>query len=410
MKKIFSWRSTKVLSWLFVSNVFKSLTQWAILVVLVKFFATEEVGEYTYALAIASPIFMLTDMQLKSILVVEPPSEKDNYNTFLAIRGITILLTVLGFNVYFWITGRVSWIIIAVIGYKAVESMLDILYGYLQKKDSMIWMAQSDILKNLVSLFLCFCITLFIREIFSSLVSLVLVSFFFILFNYYFIRRYFTDSNLSRPSIETAIDVIKKSLPLGMSVFLVSYITNYPRIVVEQVCGVETLAYLGAYSYLAIGIFQISAPFQTFLRQRLSTAYQNGRKDEFKRKISRTIIGFIGYGFGFVILFAVLGNFIISILYKESYVAMSGVIKVMILYELIFTIAGFLATAVLSFNIYTKQVLISAVILLIVVVLSRPMISNYGLYGVAYVGCIAAFIQLLCYGCLYFDKMKTWQA
>ena len=197
---------------------------------------------------------------------------------------------------------------------------------------------------------------------------------------------------------------------MGVSVFLVSYITNYPRIVVEQVCGVETLAYLGAYSYLAIGIFQISAPFQTFLRQRLSTAYQNGRKDEFKRKISRTIIGFMVYGLFFIMVFAVLGDVIIGLLYKESYVAMSGVVKLMLLYELIFTLAGFLATAVLSFNIYTKQVYISAVVLLIVVVLSRFMISNDGLYGVAYVGCIAAFIQLSCYGYLYFDKLKKWQA
>ena len=92
--------SKRILLWLALSNIIKSLSQWGILVILVKFFSTEDVGGYTFGLAIAAPIFMLSDMQLKSVLVVEPVTEFDNFRVYQIIRFISTSIATGGLIIY----------------------------------------------------------------------------------------------------------------------------------------------------------------------------------------------------------------------------------------------------------------------------------------------------------------------
>ena len=148
------------LVWLMTGNLVKSLTQWGLLVLLIKYYTTKEVGIFTYALALASPVFVLTNMQLKSLLVVEPQGETNYFRIYHAVRCMTSGLTFIGLMVYAIISSHLGWIVVGVFLYKVVESLIDIIYGYYQKNDMMIWMSKFDIAKTVIVLLACLITTI----------------------------------------------------------------------------------------------------------------------------------------------------------------------------------------------------------------------------------------------------------
>lgn len=407
MIKVLSSSGTKSLSWLFLSNIVKSFSQWVVMVILVKFFREDEVGLFTYGLAIAAPVFMFSDMQLKSVLVVEQSKGKDDFLNYILLRCVTTILAVLGLSIFTIIKGNSSCIITLVVGYKAAESLLDILYGYLQKTNKMVSLARLDILKSIIAILICIIISILFNDILSSIASLIIVSLCFVLINWLYLYKIIKD-NAGSPKWSRIIDILKKCFPLGVSVLLLSYITNYPRIVIGETCGVEMLAYYGAYSYLVIGVFQVSNPLQTLLRQRLSLHYQQSNKKAFVSKIKKSVFGLALYGTAFIIAYCMCGKWVITTLYKDSYVEHSDVVMFLVISQMFLSITGVFATAVLSFNIYTKQVFISMSILIVVVCFTGSLINQYGIYGGAYVSIIAAVLSLSCYSYLFANNMKRW--
>lgn len=398
----------KTLSWLLISNIFYSLSHWGLLVILVKYFTTKDVGFFTYATALAAPIFMLSEMQMKSVLVVEPENGKDDFKTYLTIRFLATTIAVLGLGLYCAFFEETNWIIFSVIVYKGVESMIDILFGYLQKKDMMILMSKINIIKTALTLIICFLVTLLCSNILTSLFSIICVSLLFYLVTLFFIHSK-AKGNFDKVKFSTALDIIKKSFPLGLSVLFGSYITNYPRITVGNICGPEILAYFGAYSYLVIGVFQISAPITTFLRQRLSRSYQMSNIHDFTRKINLSISAFFIMGLAFLFSFVLFGPVVIKTLYNQDYVEFCNVIYYLIISQMLMTISGIYSTAILSFNIYTKQAFISFFVFVFVILCSNCLIKNYGIYGGAYISIIAAVISLSIYAKIYYNKIKEWK-
>lgn len=407
MKKIVSINTVKTLSWLTVSNIIGSLAQWFLLIILVKYFTAEEVGYFTYGTALAAPVFMLFDMQLKSVLIVEPNGENDNFRTYQFIRFVTTTIATIGLITYSIIFKKINWIVFMVILYKASESLTDILNGYLQKLDKMTLMSKIGICKSLSGVIVTFIITIVVRFVTTTLVSLVIVSLCF-----YFIINWNINRIVSlkfKLNWQEIVGIVKKSFPLGVSVFIGSYITNYPRLTMESLLGPEQLAYYGAFSYLAIGVFQIHVPIQIYLRQRLSNNYQKSDISGFCRKISLSVLGFIALGGAVFLLFRLFGGPIVRLVYNDDYNQYRDVLYWLIVSQTILSITNVFSIAVLSFNVYTRQVFVSAAAFTAVLLFSRIFIERFGIYGGGYISIIASSISLLCYLFLFFNRLKRWK-
>lgn len=398
----------KTISWLVASNIIKSFAQWGILVILIKFFAAVDVGYFTLGLALSAPIFMLSEMQMKSVLVVEPEDGHDYFKTYLFIRFIATIFAVTTLVVYCVFFRDFNWILIAVILYKAIESLIDILYGYMQKKDDMISMSKIDISKTCLTIIFCLLSTLLLQKIFTTILSIIFVSSLFYFICFVYLKKYLIHK-LERFSWIATKDIVKKSFPLGISVLFTSYITNYPRIVIESNCGAEMLAYFGAYSYLAIGVFQVNIPLQTYLRQRLSICFQKNNKQDFMSKIYKTICAFIFLGTVVFLAFYFIGDVIIKIIYEESYIEYKDVIYSLFLSQTFLCLSSVFAIAVLSFNIYSRQAVISFFILTVVVICSSFMINRFGIYGAGYISLIASLLSFVSYATLFYTRYVKWK-
>ena len=81
-------------SWTFVGNVVYAASQWGILTVLAKLGSPEMVGQFALGLAIAAPVVMFTNLQLRGVLATDARDEY-RFGDYLALRLCATLLAML---------------------------------------------------------------------------------------------------------------------------------------------------------------------------------------------------------------------------------------------------------------------------------------------------------------------------
>ena len=81
-------------SWTFVGNVIYSGCQWCMLVVLAKLGNPTIVGQYGLALAVATPVYALSTLQLRAVLTTDV-HERIHFGEYLGFRLFTTVLSLL---------------------------------------------------------------------------------------------------------------------------------------------------------------------------------------------------------------------------------------------------------------------------------------------------------------------------
>src|SRR2546429_8143700 len=84
-------------SYAVVGNVTYASCQWGILVALAKLGTVEMVGQYAYALAITTPVFLFANLQLNALQLTDDASSY-TFSDYLSIRLFTcvVALVVIG--------------------------------------------------------------------------------------------------------------------------------------------------------------------------------------------------------------------------------------------------------------------------------------------------------------------------
>lgn len=105
-----------------------------------------------------------------------------------------------------------------------------------------------------------------------------------------------------------------------------------------------------------------------------------------------------------ILIITIFRKFIINILYKPSYIEYSYVLVWLFLGQLLTCIAGFYSIAILSFNIYTKQIFITGLAFSIVFLTSKYIIQDFGLVGASIESIIAGAVSLFSYFVIYLKR------
>jgi O-antigen/teichoic acid export membrane protein len=141
-------------SWALIGNMTYAGCQWIMLMVLAKIGNPILVGRFALGFALTSPIFMLTNLQLRGIQATDAKREYC-FTDYLNLRLITTIIAVL---IIFGIAflgkyGRETAIVVVIIGLaKGFESISDVIYGFLQQQERMDRIAVSMIIKGVISL------------------------------------------------------------------------------------------------------------------------------------------------------------------------------------------------------------------------------------------------------------------
>lgn len=223
------WSLLNKAKWLLSGNILFAFSQWLMLIMFSHFSSPMQLGYYSYALAITAPIFMLSNLQLRPLLVADLNLEKKfRFSQYLSLRLITIFLAII-VSLFFidWKNNLALSIVLVVVLIKASESVSDIIYSYYNANKKTQFISRSLTFKSVLVILLSFCVLYITHNIVYSLTA-TLIGYLFVL-GLLDIRQninHLKEINFFDKKLKK---IVKVGLPLGVAVMLVSLQTNIPR-------------------------------------------------------------------------------------------------------------------------------------------------------------------------------------
>jgi O-antigen/teichoic acid export membrane protein len=405
----------KNFSWTFIANIIYGICQWGILVAIAKLGTPEMVGQFTLGLAVVTPVFLLTNLELRSVQATDANKEY-NFSHYLLLRLITTTLGLLVAISLIMLIGyheKAALVIMLIAIVKAIESFSDVYYGFLQQHEQMDNVAKSIIWRNLLSLIALISLFYFTHDIVwatTGLISAAIITFVSYdipvrnlllgirepksLKETYKQIRKVVDKTLIISQFEIILKLAWLSLPAGLLVMLLSLNRYIPRYFIEWHLGQKELGIFAAMEYPAIvGITIVTALGQSAL-PRLGKYYVKGNQIEFKNLLFKLIgigilLGFLGI---IVVFFG--GSQLLSILYKPEYAEYKNIFVLLMFWVAILYITSFLGYAATAARYFRSNLALSIVITMITTILSYFVIPSHALLGSAIVLLTTSLVQL----------------
>ncbi len=410
-------------SWTFLSNVVYAICQWAMLVILAKLGTPEMVGQFTMGLAITAPVMLLSNLQLRAIQVTDTQGDYQ-FSDYLALRLVT---TILAFIVIAGITftsgyqGETSLIIVIIALAKAIESISDIFYGFLQQQERMDYVAISMIFRGVLSTIALASAVFLTQSVVYGAMGLaatwVIVLILYDLPNVRLMQglsesRWFPRS--LRPQLKYPVHTLKTilklswvSLPLGLVMMLISLNTNVPRYFIENYLGQRELGIFAAMAYLQVAGTTVTSALGQSTSHQFAQYYASGNGPAFQKLLFKLVTIAAALG-GMGILAACLaGRPILIWLYRVEYAAQVHVFVLLMVGGAVMYIVNCLGVAVTAMHQFKAQTVIHAVNFGLVLLFSPYLISHFHLTGAAFMMLASAVFLVCLYSFLIYQGSRN---
>lgn len=246
-----------------ISNIARAGSQWVLVWVYAILGGSVAVGEYSLALAIATPIFIAAEMSLRNVYVtLHRPIA---FSTYVLVRTIscavalTLLVLASGLNV-------ISVAVLLLVGLiKTVDSVLDLSYGVLQKEGMLARIALTSLLNSGLTVLIGVVAYRSTRSIELSLVGSLIGSVCTAAIVVIPVARARREPKLRRGEVWPGIrGVLHAGIPSGLAFASVSLLTYLPVYFLSAVAGKEQ-----------IGVFAVLAYFPIFANLFYSSVQQS---------------------------------------------------------------------------------------------------------------------------------------
>lgn len=370
----------------FVGNATFAFIKWLILILIVRLTDMEQVGVYTFSIALTAPIVLLVNMRLRVRYVVEDNlsfSHLTRLRNLLNVISLLIIsiITLLFFEKYFIVV-----LLVAIT--KLLDLNSDLYYAVYHKKSMFKNISLLMIFKSLLIIIVFGTTLLVTKNLIASIVSQVITQVIWLFFAERRTTNQISISPISPVNFKSSNAIIwgifLASIPLGFVQLLNSYNVLIPRYLIENKLSISAIGIFAAISYLLtiVDLF-MNAISQNFIIN-IKNKIKNNKLLELKRFITINVIS-ISLVFGGIIvtLSALFGNQIIFLIYGEGY-ANKSYILVVISFSIIFTFQSWMYdTTLMALENYKVQLIAPLFTLAVSIIASYLLISNYGLLGAA---------------------------
>jgi O-antigen/teichoic acid export membrane protein len=140
-------------AWTFTGNALYAAAQWAILSLIAKLGGGEMLGQYALAVALTTPVVMLSHLNLRAVLATDVEGRYP-FGDYLAVRlGVTALslAAIAILALVFGGVGRLGVTILVTGLWQSLDTVSDIYYGAMQRRDEMSRIARSMMARGLAS-------------------------------------------------------------------------------------------------------------------------------------------------------------------------------------------------------------------------------------------------------------------
>jgi O-antigen/teichoic acid export membrane protein len=402
-------------SWTFVGNVIYSGCQWGTLVLLAKLGNPTIVGQYGLALAIATPVYALSTLQLRAVLTTDV-HERIHFGEYLGFRLLTTVISLLviagaAFGMHY--SPQSTWVVLIIGLAQGLEIVSDLYYAKMQFHEHMDRIAKSMIIRGVLGLAAMGAGVYFLGSIVWGAVGLVLAR--VIVLVAYDIRKrtHFDPHSIAemqeasevrdtrdrslRPRWNRAvqIELLRTSIILGVIAFLVSLLPSIPRYFIAGSIGERQLGIFTATAFLvSTGNLIITAMGQSAF-VRLAKLYGNGDI----RRFNSLLIKLVGIaaalglaGIGVAVFF---GHMLLTLLYRPEYAEHTDVLVAMMVGGAMSYIAAQMASAITSARCFAPQIPVLASCVAAATLASLFLVRSHGILGAAYSVIITSAVLLI---------------
>jgi O-antigen/teichoic acid export membrane protein len=369
---------------------------WAILAVLAKITNPELVGRFTLGLAVAAPIALLFNFNLRSLQATDVRREY-GFRTYLHLRAVNAAMAFSVCATVAWLSDFavatkivIVWISLA----KAFESLSDICYGLFQKHGVMDRVGQSLVVRgSLAFLTVAGCVLATGRlqpGVASMALAWLLV---FVAMDLQRVRR--IEPSSARPSRVEVWALQRKSIPLGVTMMLISLNTSIPIYVLGSFGGEFEVGIYAAINYVGVvGTTVVSALAQV-AAPRLATFHAERDRRGFQGFLNRLVILGLCLGAAGVVAAVTVGAPLLTFLYSPEYASRSDLFLVLMVahgfgYAISFTGAALTAQrrlrAMVFVNLLTVAINLAGCL---------AWVPTHGAMGAAYAVLTALLVKLV---------------
>lgn len=378
--------------------------QWLLLMVLAKLGSPDLLGRFAMGLALASPIILLTNLQLRPLQVVDA-RRAHAFGEFLALRLTTVLLAlpaITGFGLLLRQPADLLPVILAVGTWKASDSVGEIAQGLFQQRERMDLVAWSQILRASIAVGALGMAMAWTHDLLTSVWIMAAAGCLaFVGFEFPAAARILgpADSGALWPHWKPRefARLVRRGLPLGVATMLSSLIVNIPRYAISRYHGERVLGSYAAIASLIVVVGLLSSALGQSASARLARLAVGGDWSEFHRLVSRLVLVACALGTAGLLASVLFGPAILTVLFDATYADAAGVFQVVMLASMIAGVATPLGFALTAGGHHAVQIPLLLVVVAGVAGCSRWLVPRHAALGGAWA--LVAGNLLLAGGC-----------
>jgi O-antigen/teichoic acid export membrane protein len=381
-------------AWTFAGNALYAAAQWAVLSLTAKLGGGEMLGQYALAVAVTTPVVMLSHLNLRAVVATDT-ERRHPFGDYLAVRlavtalglaAIALLALVVGGS------GPLAAVILVTGLWQSMDTVSDIYYGAMQRRDEMGRIARSMMARGLASAGV-FGIALWMwRDLVWALEAMAAVR--LAVLAAYDRPRGAAGEPLSRSGWPAALGILGTALPLGLVLMLVSLNTNLPRYAIERYLGARELgAFAAVASFMTVGSTVVNALGQA-ATPRLARHFSRRELEDFRRLTARLSGSVLALGAAGVVVAAVFGKLVLRLVYRPEYAAYSGLLVAFMGASVAAYLAIALGYVITAARAFTAQAPLFCVVAAVCGLASWLLVPRFGLRGAVLALTLAALLQI----------------
>lgn len=378
--------------WLMSGQIVFSAMQFVVMILLARFATVEDIGAYSLALALTTPIVAFSSLGLRAVMTTEVLNKFPEAHYFwLRLWGnVFAFFGVLVVAFSYQQSHLVFWYIIFLGLAKICENFSDIYYAAAQKRGRLDWVSKSLVLRGILGTGVLGGMLLVVGD--SSWAFFGYAFVWFLVLLGYDMRMCCMPKWRPFLGFATLKPLFMFALPLGMASVLYMVAQNSVRYIVEYKLGLEALGEFSAVAYvLVVGQIVISVMGQT-VRLKLAELKRDGDLKNFWRISRFGIFGSFLMGGGLSFAAWLVGDIGLHILYGPSFVHLQPLLLAICLGSAFLFCGTFLGFVLSALNAYWWALAFSMLGVFSGFGSSIVLIPAYGLFGAAYsvaiLGCV----------------------
>ena len=303
---------TKSFAWYLVGNILFGLNQWLIILFIIRFGSSTELGVYTYGIAVIVPLILFMSFGFNTLIVTDNAIQK---RTILLLRCYCLTASLLIYAVIVTVSTNLmhtSFLLLFVVAIsKLAEAALDINFAYFIKTQNYSKIGFYKIAMTCIQLILLvICYVYFQSLVMAVFLYSVIIVFIFIKLNINHLFRAISGS--------LCLKLLKLGLPLSFTLALSSLNTNIPKYILESVSTIDNV---GIFSSLLVIYSAGNTLFFSIYNYLLPKVVERKALPCYLWKLLLYILGlcFIS-GFIFIVIIQYNLTVIIQTLFTSSYI------------------------------------------------------------------------------------------